>query len=111
MIRRPPRSTLFPYTTLFRSLGARRTQLGELHDGSSPLVAYGMATSPGSQSVSNHAPATAPVSLPITPSPDPSSDTAPPHSHTAARSPHSPRDPQWSARSSRPDERPGPRAA
>src|SRR5256885_8445057 len=23
MIRRPPRSTLFPYTTLFRSLGAR----------------------------------------------------------------------------------------
>src|SRR3989454_11561969 len=27
MIRRPPRSTLFPYTTLFRSL------LAELHDG------------------------------------------------------------------------------
>src|SRR2546428_9714796 len=27
MIRRPPRSTLFPYTTLFRSLwGARRTK-------------------------------------------------------------------------------------
>src|SRR2546430_13696278 len=25
MIRRPPRSTLFPYTTLFRSLGAIRT--------------------------------------------------------------------------------------
>src|SRR2546429_4537145 len=24
MIRRPPRSTLFPYTTLFRSIGARR---------------------------------------------------------------------------------------
>src|SRR5436190_17268318 len=24
MIRRPPRSTLFPYTTLFRSLGAAR---------------------------------------------------------------------------------------
>src|SRR5256885_11729547 len=24
MIRRPPRSTLFPYTTLFRSLGAER---------------------------------------------------------------------------------------
>src|SRR3712207_7151541 len=24
MIRRPPRSTLFPYTTLFRSLGYRR---------------------------------------------------------------------------------------
>src|SRR2546428_9229822 len=27
MIRRPPRSTLFPYTTLFRSL-ARRVQVG-----------------------------------------------------------------------------------
>src|SRR2546427_6072432 len=26
MIRRPPRSTLFPYTTLFRSLGQRRVQ-------------------------------------------------------------------------------------
>src|SRR5262249_58384086 len=31
MIRRPPRSTLFPYTTLFRSLArrGRRKQLGE----------------------------------------------------------------------------------
>src|SRR2546422_6916316 len=28
MIRRPPRSTLFPYTTLFRSLGADRVQPG-----------------------------------------------------------------------------------
>src|SRR2546422_2985362 len=27
MIRRPPRSTLFPYTTLFRSLGSRREEL------------------------------------------------------------------------------------
>src|SRR3712207_7727649 len=27
MIRRPPRSTLFPYTTLFRSTGARRTEV------------------------------------------------------------------------------------
>src|SRR2546426_4687824 len=26
MIRRPPRSTLFPYTTLFRSLGRKRLQ-------------------------------------------------------------------------------------
>src|SRR3712207_8368591 len=26
MIRRPPRSTLFPYTTLFRSGGGRRTR-------------------------------------------------------------------------------------
>src|SRR5256885_4514360 len=28
MIRRPPRSTLFPYTTLFRSVVALRAQLG-----------------------------------------------------------------------------------
>src|SRR2546423_2873302 len=29
MIRRPPRSTLFPYTTLFRSVGSRFTSPGE----------------------------------------------------------------------------------
>src|SRR3712207_7283458 len=29
MIRRPPRSTLFPYTTLFRSLGSRGAALLE----------------------------------------------------------------------------------
>src|SRR3712207_8928237 len=29
MIRRPPRSTLFPYTTLFRSIRALRTTPGE----------------------------------------------------------------------------------
>src|SRR2546422_7786560 len=27
MIRRPPRSTLFPYTTLFRSMGASQTSV------------------------------------------------------------------------------------
>src|SRR5258706_10548111 len=31
MIRRPPRSTLFPYTTLFRSLGLARFALALLH--------------------------------------------------------------------------------
>src|SRR2546430_13707160 len=31
MIRRPPRSTLFPYTTLFRSLGARRAGARRRH--------------------------------------------------------------------------------
>src|SRR2546428_6685501 len=30
MIRRPPRSTLFPYTTLFRSLRPLRSDLGNL---------------------------------------------------------------------------------
>src|SRR5258708_28169513 len=29
MIRRPPRSTLFPYTTLFRSLSPRRSSAAE----------------------------------------------------------------------------------
>src|SRR2546422_2983366 len=32
MIRRPPRSTLFPYTTLFRSLGFRVSVLRVLRD-------------------------------------------------------------------------------
>src|SRR3712207_7475823 len=31
MIRRPPRSTLFPYTTLFRSRGRRRPAPGRAH--------------------------------------------------------------------------------
>src|SRR2546426_9134477 len=30
MIRRPPRSTLFPYTTLFRSVGEVRSDFGAL---------------------------------------------------------------------------------
>src|SRR3712207_9069610 len=33
MIRRPPRSTLFPYTTLFRSRPARDDREGGDHDG------------------------------------------------------------------------------
>src|SRR5260221_4283944 len=33
MIRRPPRSTLFPYTTLFRSLRGERTAVVILSDG------------------------------------------------------------------------------
>src|SRR5260370_29333554 len=37
MIRRPPRSTLFPYTTLFRSLHALGVQ-GRFHIGSRPVT-------------------------------------------------------------------------
>src|SRR5437764_4817356 len=37
MIRRPPRSTLFPYTTLFRS-----RSLNELNRGQSGLETYGL---------------------------------------------------------------------
>src|SRR5256885_13689519 len=32
MIRRPPRSTLFPYTTLFRSLGVRLTPVDRVEE-------------------------------------------------------------------------------
>src|SRR2546426_7457907 len=32
MIRRPPRSTLFPYTTLFRSIGAAQPRLQMFHN-------------------------------------------------------------------------------
>src|SRR3712207_9428979 len=39
MIRRPPRSTLFPYTTLFRSTGRARTKVGL----SDPVVPHGRA--------------------------------------------------------------------
>src|SRR2546430_16500449 len=47
MIRRPPRSTLFPYTTLFRSYGAG--SLRAQGSASAPIVMRGMDTagSPG----------------------------------------------------------------
>src|SRR3712207_7576800 len=36
MIRRPPRSTLFPYTTLFRSAAAAAARRGDLERGPDP---------------------------------------------------------------------------
>src|SRR2546429_5616601 len=36
MIRRPPRSTLFPYTTLFRSSGASNSANASLKEGATP---------------------------------------------------------------------------
>src|SRR3712207_6975333 len=48
MIRRPPRSTLFPYTTLFRSLVGRDLKVSALAAGSQPeedaVTAVGMQT-------------------------------------------------------------------
>src|SRR5258707_11223018 len=42
MIRRPPRSTLFPYTTLFRSFGSRRAvELVEGENGAFTVRASG----------------------------------------------------------------------
>src|SRR5690348_17728830 len=46
MIRRPPRSTLFPYTTLFRSLGRKVLEeaAGEYHvDGVARHIRHGRA--------------------------------------------------------------------
>src|SRR3712207_7530915 len=45
MIRRPPRSTLFPYTTLFRSVVLRDNHI---HDNG-----VGVITAPGNNSVTN----------------------------------------------------------
>ena len=41
MIRRPPRSTLFPYTTLFRSEGKRTSVIGEWPTWTGPILAWG----------------------------------------------------------------------
>src|SRR3712207_7877736 len=48
MIRRPPRSTLFPYTTLFRSQGARRGEHGRRRR---PRAADGDPSAVGHQAV------------------------------------------------------------
>src|SRR3712207_7307444 len=45
MIRRPPRSTLFPYTTLFRSCRDRRAARGS-SSATAPLCALRRGTSP-----------------------------------------------------------------
>src|SRR5258708_31945005 len=43
MIRRPPRSTLFPYTTLFRSLRHIGGRIAARIDGDAPIVTRGIA--------------------------------------------------------------------
>src|SRR5688572_32442668 len=44
MLRRPPRSTLFPYTTLFRSPGAVLSDADEIADRVLTMVAQGVVT-------------------------------------------------------------------
>src|SRR3712207_8916395 len=46
MIRQPPRSTLFPYTTLFRSPGVEQRDEGLGHRRPRPRVAHGEAPGP-----------------------------------------------------------------
>src|SRR3712207_8218083 len=44
MIRRPPRSTLFPYTTLFRSQDDQRSSTDDVGHGSGALVRAGLGS-------------------------------------------------------------------
>src|SRR5438067_10667086 len=47
MIRRPPRSTLFPYTTLFRSVQYKQGQKAELND--VRIIVYGQTNARSAQ--------------------------------------------------------------
>src|SRR5256885_10833771 len=47
MIRRPPRSTLFPYTTLFRSERAPRRRAGESHRSRAEPDSWLLSQTPG----------------------------------------------------------------
>src|SRR2546429_3211257 len=62
MIRRPPRSTLFPYTTLFRSLSRYRRLLTEAGEGTLALendnFDVGESTGPGKYRMNDEAHAT-----------------------------------------------------
>src|SRR2546425_3557486 len=46
MIRRPPRSTLFPYTTLFRSIEERRSHVLEFNAGNGRILQANVAPVP-----------------------------------------------------------------
>src|SRR3989442_8726518 len=50
MIRRPPRSTLFPYTTLFRSQLAGKTGSPAVAPGAKPATAWPLKLSDGPRS-------------------------------------------------------------
>src|SRR3712207_8327139 len=47
MIRRPPRSTLFPYTTLFRAVAQRGLEGGDVAGSRVGLVAHGVPVALG----------------------------------------------------------------
>src|SRR5438309_2889393 len=50
MIRRPPRSTLFPYTTLFRSISQFSSRPSEARAGTHLEIDPGLSMGPGSRS-------------------------------------------------------------
>src|SRR5687767_15314140 len=54
MIRRPPRSTLFPYTTLFRSVGRHRRGHGHQHSAPQPGRGGGGALLPAAEPGPHH---------------------------------------------------------
>src|SRR3712207_7743664 len=51
MIRRPPRSTLFPYTTLFRSTGSKADFKRAQFDNSTSITNRWMPLKPGTQRI------------------------------------------------------------
>src|SRR5260370_9357761 len=53
MIRRPPRSTLFPYTTLFRSLGPKKTWVIAIDRRGAERMAYSVG---GGKKLIDHEP-------------------------------------------------------
>src|SRR3989441_10664402 len=74
MIRRPPRSTLFPYTTLFRSLRAVESTMTPRHI---PVLLLGLIAGCGG---STPTPTTSPTPVSSTPAPPPVAPAPPPAS-------------------------------
>src|SRR2546425_11214903 len=74
MIRRPPRSTLFPYTTLFRSLRAVESTMTPRHI---PVLLLGLIAGCGG---STPTPTTSPTPVSSTPAPSPVAPAPPPAS-------------------------------
>src|SRR3712207_4537455 len=54
MIRRPPRSTLFPYTTLFRSVAAQGGEGVAEHQGGGGLADPALAADDGDRAAAGH---------------------------------------------------------
>src|SRR2546425_2272735 len=77
MIRRPPRSTLFPYTTLFRSLRAVESTMTPRHI---PVLLLGLIAG---CSGSTPTPTTSPTPVSSTPAPSPVAPAPRSEEHTS----------------------------